>query len=128
MSELQKCMRALEAAGQSQVKKSLNGKHVTAEVARALAITKASEAQPELTRHILNLERQRVMKANYSANYSWLMKGSAPAYHGAPDEDDLLEELKKIRRKEAAIVERIRLGRAEAGLDDDDWSSEFSEA
>lgn len=124
MSELQKCMRALEAAGQSQVKKSLNGKHVTAEVARALAITKASEAQPELTRHILNLERQRIMKANYS----WLMKGSAPAYHGAPDEDDLLEELKKIRRKEAAIVERIRLGRAEAGLDDDDWSSEFSEA
>lgn len=124
MSELQKCMRALEAAGQSQVKKSLNGKHVTAEVARALAITKASEAQPELTRHILNLERQRVMKANYS----WLMKGSAPAYHGADNEDDLLEELKKIRRKEAAIVERIRLGRAEAGLDDDDWSSEFSEA
>jgi hypothetical protein len=46
--------------------------------------------------------------------YAWLLKGDSPTFHGADDEDEMVEELKKLRRREAAIVERIRLGRLEA--------------
>lgn len=122
MSELKKCMRALEQLGMGYVKKSIGGRPISGEVARAIAITKASEMHPELTRHILNLERQAAMRKSYA----WLTKGSDDA--DAPDEGDLVEELKKLRRREAAILQQIRLGRRGSEPEEDEWSSQFGEA
>jgi hypothetical protein len=72
MSELKKCLNALEAMSSPEVRKSISGQHLSQGDARAILIAKASEtpAGAVLARRILRLEQQAVQKANYA----WLTK------------------------------------------------------
>lgn len=113
MSELRKCLNALEALGKQTVTKSLNGKHVSPAEARGIAIAKASEtpAGSMLVRKILNLQSQKAMRMQYAP----FLK-NMPEVAGDLTDDDTFNRYQEAARR-----------RAQGEDDEDDWSSKFSE-
>jgi hypothetical protein len=119
MSELEQCMKALEAIGKSRIQKSAT--YQSPKVAKACAIARGSET-PEgaiLAKRIMQLQRQQVMKALYgpelkamgldreeSSDDEWSRMFSKA--DDSEDEDELRRELRDLQDREREITERIR--------------------
>lgn len=123
MSELERCMNALEAIGKNYIQKSAISQ--SPKVARARAITKATQT-PEgavLARRIIQLQRQEVVRKMYapviksmgldreeSREDEW-----SSMFSKADSEEDLLARLREIEDEKSDIVRQIREKR---GLED----------
>lgn len=123
MSELERCMNALEKIGKSYVQKSAT--YQSPKVARARAITKATQT-PEgaaIARRVIQLQRQEVVRKMYapviksmgldreeSREDEW-----SSMFSKADSEEDLLERLKELADEKADIIRQIREKR---GLED----------
>ena len=121
MSELEKCMRALEAIGKSRVEKSANYGSKSQKVQKAMAIARGSETPQGavLVRRILQLQRQRAAGLGYGIPVT---KERVTAKNGPLEmqsDDELLASLKEVTR------ELKRRGYVEE--EEDDWSSYFEE-
>jgi hypothetical protein len=122
MSELEKCMNALEIMGKDLVKKSIAEKPVSARVARAMAISRASKtpAGAIIAKRVIQLQRQQVLRK----------AAGMPEDDGAA-EDQIRRELRQIQQREKLLRAKLReivYDDVEEGGEADDWSSQFSEA
>jgi hypothetical protein len=127
MSELDRCMKALEAIGNNLVQKSAT--YQSSKIARARAIGKATST-PEgavLAKRIMQLHRQEVVRkmyapviksvgldreeSRYDSDDEWssmFSKADGLDDDEATEEDRLRRELRDIRDREREISERIR--------------------
>ena len=120
MSELERCMNALEKIGKSFIQKSAT--YQSPKVARACAIAKATRT-PEgsiLARRVMQLHRQEVMKKAYGPvlksmglyeepqEDEWSAMFSKADPSDIDDEDELRSELRELQDREKEIGERIR--------------------
>ncbi|OPY56816.1 MAG: hypothetical protein A4E49_00160 [Methanosaeta sp. PtaU1.Bin112] len=122
MSELEQLHNKLEKIAKSYVQKSIDGRPLSAKVAHAIAITKATTQDPDgrrIARRILELEQQQEAGLSYGIPVT---KGFT-AKNGPLEmqtDDELLASLKEVTR------ELKRRGYVEE--EEDDWSSAFEEA
>lgn len=103
MSELEKCMRALEAIGKSRIQKSAT--YQSPKVAKACAIARGSET-PEgaiLARRIIQLQRQEVIRKQYGP----ILKSM-----GLDDsqESDTLQKLESLQSEKMEIIRSLNAG------------------
>lgn len=130
MSELDQCLSALEKIGMQRVQKSMtDGRPRSAKIMKALALAEATKtpAGAVLARRILQLEQQETLRKSFGAVAKSMGLAPAPAdddddwsSYFSPihktDEEDLLEELRELREKEAETIRRIKEARHLGGI------------
>jgi len=124
MSELKKCYEALDAlAASNTIRKGIDSK-LSIKQQRAIAIAKATRtpAGAALARRILQLEKQQAVSFAFSVPVA----ASMGAFRKA-DPDDLFEQIKENEREHAELIRRLKEARGDYE-EEDDWSSQFSEA
>ena len=123
MSELDRCLKALEQIGMQRVQKSMtDGRPRSAKIMKALALAEATKtpAGAVLARRILQLEQQETLRKSFGAVAKSMGLAPAPADDDSDewssyfspihktDEEDLLEELRELREKEAEVIRQIK--------------------